>query len=258
MFGEPRLLRRPDSMGSGGTSAAEATVAANPVAAPPVSQQSQTPNAQVYAPDGKTWESKFHGLSGSYQQQKAQAEAVQGALEERIRTLEDEKRQLAATLEQLTHKLELATTQLEMIPALTEKIKQLEKKSSLADKYVSLTKHPELLQLRVEQQMPGEDGQEPRVVQSNPLVELIQSTELAGADLDRVLAQISQALPSVGPQAPASPPVLPGSPEPRQGDDVEALRARQIALHEKMVAGDSSVQNEFLEIGDKIRELLRS
>ncbi|MHC4542925.1 MAG: hypothetical protein ACYSYL_00160 [Planctomycetota bacterium] len=173
-------------------------------------------------------------------QAEAQAAEKIGGFEQQIVVLQQTLGERDAEIAALNAQIAQLTEQGGQIPGLQEQIQQLSVQAMRADKYQMLMNHPELLALQVEQPGEGEDA-EPVMV--NPLLQLIETSNLPLDTLEQTIQQFKSALPlpatEVPPRPAAANPAVPppapqeGSGEP-SGEDAtwQAVQDAQEALNE--------------------------
>lgn len=203
----------------------------------------------VYAPDGKTWKSKFHGAEGHRTQIEEQRDTQRGALEQKVMGLEQQLREAQAQVSSLTNEVSALTEQANTIPQLQEQLTTVRQQAAEAARLRILMKHPQLLGVQIEEQRAVEGQEEPEVVQVNPYMKFIQTTTMEGDELDQALGQLTAVLaqlPSVGPVTPE--PVVEGAvPQPAQPTgttDVDSCRQEALRWHALRLAGESGPNGE--------------
>jgi hypothetical protein len=170
------------------------------------------------------------------------------------------------TIVNLTSQVDSLAGPAEQVPQLTEQIQELTKKAAKADKYRMLMAHPQLLQMQVEQPVePAGEGEEPTTRTVNPLLELVESSDMSGEALQATLSQLVAAMPSVGPLPQAiqqgsppptqPPPMAPAPGEPLNTNDIESWYAKAREAHQLLNTGDMSAQQAFNEAWDNINRL---
>ena len=79
--------------------------------------------------------------------------------------------------------------------------------------------YPEIVTRVVEQEVPGEEGEEPTVVRSNPTLDILLTSNLAGEEFERQVRDYARTQP---PRAPQTPPPEEGAtltPQPASKSD---------------------------------------
>lgn len=235
-------------------------------ASPPASPQptaSPYRREDVYAPDGKRWADKFHGVDGQAKQAREAVETERAGYLEQIQGLEGNTVAAQSAIQDLTGQVTGLNEQLVQLPALQVEIDKLTKAAALAEKYRMLAEHPDLLQIQVEEEVPGGEGEEPTTVTYNPLLRLVETSTLEGDELRTEMQRFSKfyaAQSGQTQQKPASPgqPLLPPSPQPAGDvDTVEYWKGKAMEVQERINAGDMSqeARTEFRENWAKVREL---
>lgn len=210
---EPNVQTSPTGTDSSGTAIAPAVPSS---LAPPSSSQPTTTTTPgldplIFSPDGKKWSDVAHGQRGHISQLRAEREELAGKLNAQIETLRGTVTEKEQSLSQLQAELQSRAKELEAVPALLDQIKELEQRASLADKYRMLAEYPRLLEIQVEETVPGEDGGEPKTIKVNPLLNLVENSNLTGdalrAEIRRMAAfyEGSRSQQEQRVQAPASP-----------------------------------------------------
>jgi len=130
---------------------------------------------------------------------------VQAQIDAHLTTLRERDEQIVA-LNAAQQDMQASVTtlaeQAKVIPTLTQR-------AAYADKLEIFLRFPELVSVQIEQEMPGDEGQEPRKVMVNPYLEMLSTTSLTGDALAKHLAQLTLALPKQSQRAPNTPPAPP-------------------------------------------------
>jgi hypothetical protein len=219
-------------------------------------------NRDIFDEQGRKWRDVANGQKGFIQQvQKAQNEAA-AVTQSQIDALNVTIAERDTALTELAAQVQALGETAGTVPQLTEQIEELTQKAAKAEKYRMLMQYPKLLQVQVEQQVePAGEGEEPTVRTVNPLLELVESSDLVGDALQATLNQLIAALPSVGPPTegtppPATPaPMAPTPAAPTGTDDLASWQAKADAAHQQMNTGDMSAQPAFTEAWENIRRL---
>jgi len=213
----------------------DTTTDATPVVTPaPVVQPPASPAPGLYAPDGKTWQSKFHGAEGRAQQVTQQRDTVVGGYEQRVEDSQQALRVAQAKVATLEGQVQQLTGQVDTIPQLRGELDAAKSAASKASRLQVLMKHPGLLSVQVEEEQEGQ------TVQVNPFMQFIDSTTLEGDSLDAMLRQMASAM-SVPAATPAPAPIVegaapqPATPAGESGTD--ALRAEAMRWHQLKIDG---------------------
>jgi uncharacterized phage infection (PIP) family protein YhgE len=237
-----------------------------PVAVPPAPSPAPAPAplkgqtfdpGDVYAEDGKRWKDKFNGLRGSMKQLETGYQEQVGGLEQQIRGLQDQLSQAQATAGTLNAQIEQLRGSEAQVAALQQTVAELQGQANRAERFRILMNQPRLLNVRVEEQVPGENGAEPTTRIVNPFLDLVEKSDLEGEALQTLLNQMASAIP-VPQQAPAplAPPTIPPAPAP-SGDDLSSLEKREKELRLQLCGGGATkeVQDEWQETWQKINKL---
>lgn len=181
--------------------------------------------------------------------------------------LDDERARLGAEIKELKQQLaerDNAITQLNAnvakladetaeIPNLQKRIKELTREAELGRKFRSAMNYPDLLTVQVEEEVEGQD--EPVV--TNPVLSLIESSNLEGEALEAVLRQMNAALPQQsGTPAPTTPPpTAPAPAEPLEDDSPEFWEREVDRIHKAMIEhpDDMSLIDRYLEATRKAK-----
>lgn len=209
------------------------------------------PDQMVYAPDGKTWKSKYLGADGTRLQVEEARAREQGRYEQQIKEFEQQVHQLNAEIERLKSEAGALTEQIETIPGLRTELDELKKRATEADRLRTLMRYPNLLAVEIEEQRRVEGQEEPETVKLNPFLALIENTTLSDQALEQEIGRLATILPqlaNVGP-VPAQPqPVTEGAvPQPAQPvptTDVDACRAEAMKWHQVKLSGQSGPNGE--------------
>jgi hypothetical protein len=225
---------------------AQLPITASATSPPPQPPASQTPtlDPQVFAPDGKPWSAKFHGSSGALKQVQAEKAETEGALTQQIATLTAALGERDATIAQLQVQLGTAQEQLGGLDDLQGQITTLTEEAAKAQRYKLLVAHPELLNLRVEQQVQVEGQDEPQTVTVNPAIDLIETSSLPLDKLESTIAQMAAAVGSAVPiAAPAQTPITgptPPTPPAPNVNDLDAAWEKVKEAQERINSLDAS------------------
>ena len=207
----------------------------------PVAQPPASPAPGLYAPDGKTWQSKFHGAEGRAQQVTQQRDTVVGGYEQRIEDSQQALRVAQAKVATLEGQVQQLTGQVDTIPQLRGELDAAKNAASKASRLQVLMKHPNLLAVQVEEEQEGQ------AVQVNPFMQFVDSTTLEGDGLDAMLRQMASAM-SVPAATPAPAPVVEGAaPQPATpaGDGgTDALRVEAMRWHQLKIDGEVGPNGE--------------
>ena len=224
--------------------------------APVVAPVSPTPAAPVAPPNlaidpetGKSWQQLYYESKsqvGRLEQQLSSAQAQSGAQVEGLTTQVTDY-QTAVT--QLNANIQSLTTTAAQVPDLEEQVTSLKAEAALGRKYQAAVKHPNLLSIKVKQQV---DGQE-EPVEVSPIMTLLESTDLAPDAFELVMQQMDAAFASQPPSAsvatqaptapPAATPVAQDTPEWRAGE-IERVHGEMIAHPENLAA----LTEEYLKL----------
>lgn len=211
----------------------------------PVAQPPASPAPGLYAPDGKTWQSKFHGAEGRAQQVTQQRDTVVGGYEQRISDLQQELREAQAKVTTLEGQVQKLTGQVDAIPQLRGELDAAKSAAAKASRLQVLMRHPGLLSVQVEEEREVE-GQT-QTVQVNPFMQFVDSTTLEGDPLDAMLRQMASAM-SVPAVIPAPAPVVEGAaPQPATpaGESgADALRKEALGWHRLKINGEVGPNGE--------------
>lgn len=251
--------------GTTSTPAAPVTVTppvpAHTVSPPPVPTQTTYARDDVYAPDGKKWKDKFYGAQGYVKQKEAGWLSEKGSLEAQIETLQQATGEHEATVASLTSQVTDLTETSGTIPALQEQIVQLKSEAAKATKYQIAMRYPSLLSIQTEEEVPvpeGQEGETTKVV-TNPVLDLIESSNLDGVQLETTLQRMVAAMSVPGTQVPAAPatvsPAVPTPVEPVVGDDKAAWVAKARDAQVRVNSGEIDAMKDFEIAAQKIREL---
>lgn len=230
------------------TPVADSAPSAQPIAPPVAPPSSPQTNPEVYAPDGKKWADKYWGIQGALKQTQQQSAQDTGSLEQQVLQLTQSVQQRDAMIKALTEEREALREQAGSIPGLQEEIGQLSQQAQRADRYQMLLEFPELHSLRVEQLQ--EDGADPQTVLVNPVLQLIETSQMPLDQLRTTLQQFVSTLPSTveAPRSPVTSPAIPKPSTPKVNERDELWEKVQ-AIHQRINTGDSSAeaQAEYAE-----------
>lgn len=209
-------------------------------AAPQSAPPSSPLNPDVYAPDGKKWSDKYWGIQGALKQAQQQSAEATGGFEQQVLNLTQAVQQRDATIKALAEERDMLREQVGNIPGLQEQIGQLSQQAQRADRYQLLMEFPELTGLRVEQEVQTEAG-EPRKVVVNPVLQLIETSQMSLDQLRTTLQQFVTTMPSPGePQrSPVTSPAIPAPSSPKV-DTKDELWKNVMAVHARINEGDRS------------------
>jgi uncharacterized coiled-coil protein SlyX len=205
---------------------------------PPQPPKSQSPTANidpsmVWDDEGKMWRDKFNGQKGAVQD-------LSTKLAEARREIDSLKQKMTDSLSsrdqdetQLREELESLRENAGVIPDLHEKIKELTAKVKAGERYKALARRPELLSMVVEEEEETEDG-ETVTKRTNPILDLVASSNLEGEDLDALLDKLSVAVPTTSAAEDSAKPPAPPAPPAPDGDDLESLYNAAIAADDAL------------------------
>jgi len=200
----------------------------------------------IYAPDGKTWKSKYHGAEGTRMQVETARDQAEGRFTQQVQDLQQQLREALVKVTTLETQVQQLAAQTEAIPQLQGELDAAKQAAARANRLEVLMRHPDLLTVQVEETREV-DGQ-PQTVAVNPFMGFIDSTTLEGDALDTMLTQMATAL-SVPPAAVVAPtPVTEGAaPQPAQPADtggLDALRAEAMRWHQMKINAERGPNDE--------------
>ena len=207
--------------------------------APPSSPVTPGPNPDIYADDGKTWKSKYHGIVGRLKVVEGKRDTEIGKRDQQITDAQQSIHEREARIIALEADVAKLTGEVQTIPELRGELDVAVKGAKRAGKLEILMRYPTLLTMQVEEERQVEGQEEPVKVQVNPFMRLIEATTLAGDDLALELQRLVSVLPSTAPVV-ATPVVEGAVPQPAQPTgtgDVDALRAKALELHAEVISG---------------------
>jgi hypothetical protein len=200
----------------------DAPVVVNPTpSAPKPSSPNVGPTydrALVYDEDGKLWKDKFLGREGHVQQVRKQLEEAQKEHGDALKELQAELEKRQGTIETLNSKLVSAGEQLGELQGLKDRIPELEEDARKAAKLEAIMEYPELISLQVKDVVEV-DGEEHELL-VNPIIDLVQNTNLEGDELRMRIRRLSQVIQAKQPAEPVSTVVTDGA-APAPGEPVE-------------------------------------
>jgi hypothetical protein len=203
-------------------------------------------NPDIYCPDdGKKWKDKFYGAQGALKQTRTEAAEKVGAAEQQVLSVTETLQQRDATLATLTGQNTELSEQIAAIPQLQGQIEQLTQQAARADLYQVLMGYPQLLEMTAQQTVPADkDGEEPTTITVNPVLQLIETSNMSVDQLKVTLDQFLQALPqqTEGGQvrSPVTSAATPAPPAPGGPATDDALWTRVQAAQGRMNSGDNS------------------
>jgi len=242
---------------------------------PPVSPVPGTNPEIVCTKDGKTWKSKFHGESGRRQQLEDRLEQISGNMEQQLTDLKGTATEKDATIMRLTAEVAALQQTAEGIPALQTQIVDLSQQAERAARLGVLMQYPDLLAYQMTEAQTPEDGGDPVEVVVRPFLDLIESTTLEGAELEKSLARLAAVLNVQAPDVTADPPpapapdpsvpspVAPGTPPapiPAGGDGTpsywrkEAMAWHNLAIHKMPGPNGEDSKVEEARCWDQMRQ----
>lgn len=214
--------------------------------APPVSPTPPALNPDVYCPeDGKRWKEKFYGAQGALKQIRTEATEKVGAAEQQVLSMTEALQQRDATLATLGGQNTELSEQIAAIPELQGQIEQLTQQAARADLYQVLMGYPQLLSMTAQQTVPAEtEGGEPTTITVNPVLQLVETSNMSVDQLKVTLDQFLQALPQQTgnnqARSPVTSPATPSPPAPGGPATDDVLLARAKAAQERLNSGDVS------------------
>jgi hypothetical protein len=234
--------------------------AAAPVQAPPASQPSVSSQDDVYAPDGKLWKDKFWGAQGALKQTQQQKEEATGGYEQQLLALAQTVKERDAAIATLNQQVEQLRDQIGTIPGLQDNINELTQKATMAERYQLLFEFPQVHNLWIEQTVQGEDGAEPTTQRVNPVLQLVETSQMPMDQLRTTLQQFVASLPTAASpgedRSPVTSPAIPTPTTPQTSADSDAwtrITAAQDALNNS--PGDPAAIKEHQDAWDAYREL---
>jgi len=258
----------PDGTTSVPTGAPAATPGQSPD--PATSQQPASLHPDVYAPDGKRWRDKFYGQDGAISKLQNDAARAAGIHDQTIAGLQEQLRIRDSQIATLNTSSANAQAQIDSIAGLNQTITELQARAGLVDTYRALTEYPDLLNVQVEESVPAtEPGGEPTTRTVNPLLALVESSNLPPDQLRAQMAQLATFYRTGQQQQPAAPPApvapglapIPGPPAvpspatPLAQNTVAYWRQRALEAQGRMIEGDAVARTEHREAWEKVREL---
>jgi len=215
--------------------------------APPLSPVTPGLNSDIYADDGKTWKSKYHGIVGRLKVVEGKRDTEIGKRDQQIADVQQSTHEREAKVVALEADVARLTAEVQTIPQLRGELDAAVVGAKRASKLEVLMQYPALLTMQVEEEQQAEGQEEPVKVQVNPFMRLIEATTLVGDELAQELQRLVSVLPSTG-TVTAAPVVEGAAPQPAQPadtNDVEALRAKALELHQEVIAGKPVREEEY-------------
>ena len=192
------------------------------------------------------WESKFHGLRGSFKQAQAAWQEKEGMLTQQIKTLQGQLGTLNSQLGNAQSQVEQFQAQVEALPQLQERAEQADAFEVQLERLGTIMNYPEIL-AQTEEAIVGE-GEEATTERRNPIMDLLMSSTMEGDAFVQMVEQVATKLragqqlepePSgEGEPEPRNPPApigAPPPPAPTGGDTLESLRKQAM---EAQMSGD--------------------
>jgi len=184
----------------------------------------------------------YHNLSGQFQVYAEQAELYRGRLEQRLRTAEQAVRTSHGRVESLTGERTTLQERLAGVPELQEQAGRVETLEGQVARMQLLMQYPQIVNAVQVQTVEGEDGQTSET-RSNPTLELLMSSSLAGDEFASHVDAFVQALPTGNSPAPTDAgATTPPTPAPRSAAD--DLHDRAMAA---MLEGDYEESQRLLD-----------
>jgi hypothetical protein len=183
------------------------------------------------------WKDKTAGYVGALKQTQEAAAKKEAELNAKLQEAQ-------ALLESYQAGADSYKQQLEQVPALQKQLQELQSEAALASKLRIMTEFPALLQVRVKEEVPGAEGEEPTEHSYNPILRLIETSSLAGDELRAEMGRLNQVYSAQSTTTEPAAPLQPIAPTPAQPVDTEGTleywRAKAMEYHEAMVGGDLS------------------
>jgi len=215
----------------------------------------------VYAPDGKKWSEKFFGTQGYAKQKDAEFGQAEGKFTAQVESLTQQLNDANAKVTELTATISGLQELVDTIPGLNERIATLSDTANKATRYRQAMKYPGLLNVAVEEEVTDAEGNTTKVV-TNPLLTLLESTDLPEAELDRTLSQMAAAFSAAEQtrvEGAARTTMAPAAPVPpaSSGNDIQSWAAKAQEAFERCKADytDAQARKDYDEATQKLREL---
>ena len=210
-------------------------------------QEIQVPSAEPGVEyTSQQWESKYHGLRGSFIQAQRQWEERRGMLEQQIATLQQQVQSLQAQTQQLQQERDQLKQQVEALPTLEERASFADALEVQVERLELLVRYPEIWGqvevVEVEDEETGEKREERR----NPFLDMILSSTLDGDEFEQMVNDLAAKLRAGQTPTQSSQPAtetagtpqattggMPPTPAPPQ--DIESLRQQAL---DAQLAGD--------------------
>lgn len=144
----------------------------------------------VYAEDGKLWREKFTGQQGRADELAKKIEGMQESFESNLTKLKSEVESRESRINELRQELDTTGQRVEELRALEDQVPELEQQARQAAKLRAVLEYPELVNRQVKD-MIEMDGEEHEVV-ANPILDLVESTNLEGDELRTHLRRLNE------------------------------------------------------------------
>lgn len=234
-----------------------------PETPPPASPTKKNPSLDplIYCQDdGKRWQDKFYGQQGLAEQYRRELEKTKGTHSAETEALRGDVTARDTQISQLVGQVEELQTVSATVPELQERITQLTSKAGQADKYRMLMDYPGLLQLQVEETVPGEEGEDPVKVMVNPVLNLIEHSTLEGDALKAEIARLAQLYKAPAEPKPETttkrPPEVPPAPKPST-DTIDSVFQQMTEVRERVLMNEPGAKEEYKALVEKHRALVK-
>lgn len=245
---DPTLTGTPPAGAAPGTTPVPVVPVVAPVSPTPVAPV-LPPNLAIDPETGKSWQQLYYESKsqvGRLEQQLSSAEAQAGATVEGLTTQVND---YQAAVGQLNANIQTLTTTSAQVPDLEAQVTSLKAEVALGRKYQAAVKHPHLLGVQVEQEVEGQDAP----VMVNPVMTLLESSELSPDAFELVMQQMDVAFANQAPSAPVATqaPSAPPAATPVAQDTPE-WRATEIdRVHAEMISNPENINaltEEYLKL----------